>query len=35
MRKGVKLVGKKRLYFVLRFLVCLAFALYMLTIKAC
>jgi len=35
LRKGVRLVGKKQLYFVLRFLVCLAFALYILTIEAC
>jgi hypothetical protein len=34
LRKGVKRVWKNRLYFVLRFLVCLAFALYILTINA-
>ncbi len=34
-RRGVKRVWKNRLYVVLRFLVCLAFALYILTIKAC
>ena len=34
LRKGVKRVWKNRLYVVLRFLVCLAFALYILTINA-
>ena len=33
--KGVKLMGRKRWYAVLRFLVCLALWAYILTIKAC
>jgi len=35
LREGVKLMGRKRLYAVLRFLVCLALWGYILTIKAC
>ena len=33
--KGVRLMWRKRLYVVLRFLVCLALAAYILTIDAC